>query len=336
MEKKQLYTINIKGWDDSISGIMESFTDKWVLIKRISCTYVFDGLTLVQRRHIKSCERNDDNKFREKVLAVKGVMDIPVPDIPLDERLAPIEWLCSQKKVVEFHIEDESKFFVGKVDKVQTNIIRWFSIDNRAIWDPVSDTLQIKTIVSIDIDTNYVIPLLAYHQVENGKIGKLCSFTIKGWDDTVTGIVCAVSSEWVLIKQIIGDFRYDGFALIRSKYIDLWNRDKGIPFRQEVLEALGVMDMPVPEIPLSDLNAPLLWLLQQKNTLSFTFAKEYTFRVGDLLGVEEGNISYRALSLEGEWLTGINHVSINSIRLIEWKSEYIQSLLLYTEACSKK
>ena len=27
-----------------------------------------------------------------------------------------------QKKVAEFHVEDDSKFFVGKVDKVQTNV----------------------------------------------------------------------------------------------------------------------------------------------------------------------------------------------------------------------
>lgn len=336
MEKKKLYTISIKGWEKSISGVVESFTDKWVLIKRISCTYMFDGFTLIQRRHIKSCKHDDDNKFNEKVLAANGIMDIPVPDIPLDGRLEPIEWLCSQKKVAEFHIEDESKFFVGKVNKVQANIIRWLSIDNRAIWDPVSCTLQIKTIVSIDMDTNYVTLLLAYHQVENEKIGKLCSFEIKGWKDTITGIVCAVTSEWVLIKQIIGDFKFDGFALIRSRYIDLWNRDKGIPFRQEVLNALGIMNIPVPNIPLDDLNAPLLWFLQQNDTLAFTFAKEYAFYVGDLVGIKKNNINYHALNPKGEWLADISHSSINSIRLIEWKTDYIQSLLKYSKAYSKE
>lgn len=336
MEKKKLYTISIKGWDDSISGIVECFTDKWVLIKRISCTYMFDGFTLIQRRHIKSCKHDDDNKFREKVLAAKGIMDIPVPDIPMEGRLDPIEWLCGQKKVAEFHVEDDSKFFVGKVDKVQTNIMRWFSIDNRAIWDPVACTLQIKTIVSIDMDTNYVTLLLAYHQVENEKIGKLCSFEIKGWDDTVTGVVCEVTPEWILIKQIIGDFQYNGFALIRSKYIELWNRDKGIPFKQEVLKALGVMDIPVPNIPLDDLDTPLLWLLRQNDTLSFTLARENSFYVGNLVGVKNGTINYHALSSKGEWLADISHSSINSIRLIEWKTDYIQSLLKYSKAYSKE
>ena len=49
MENKRLYTIYIKNWKDPISGIIESSSNYWVLIKRIPNDYILDGFAFIQR-----------------------------------------------------------------------------------------------------------------------------------------------------------------------------------------------------------------------------------------------------------------------------------------------
>jgi len=53
MENKRLYTIYIKNWKDPISGIIESSSNYWVLIKRIPNDYILDGFAFIQKCHIE-------------------------------------------------------------------------------------------------------------------------------------------------------------------------------------------------------------------------------------------------------------------------------------------
>lgn len=335
MENKKLYTISIKGWEESILGVIESFSKKWVLIKRISNMYTFDGFTLIQRRHIKFCRREEGNKFKEKVLAANGIMNMPIPEIPIDDRFSPIQWLCDHGKVVEFHVEDESKFYVGRIEKVQMNVVRWISIDNRGIWDttPGLCTLYLKTIVYFDINSNYVDSLIAYNQAERSPKDRLYLFEIKGWED-IFGVVCAVSAEWVLVKQIINDFRYNGFVLIRSKYIIRWGRDGNIPFREEVIKKLGIMDISVPDIPLNDLTSPFLWLAQQKEFLSLSHKKELDPYLGEIMKIKKHKIEYHTMTPKGVWKSAYWTCPMNDVCFVEWKTDYINSLLAYNKVCS--
>lgn len=169
MENKKLYTINIKNWEKPIVGIIEYSSCKWIVIKRIAIDYMFDGISLIQRRHIKSCKRTKDNKFAEKVLAAKGVIDITIPQIPLESSLFPIKWLCSQQKVVEFWTVEESTSYVGKINEVRTIMFHWTSMSSRGKWLTDTFTLKIKDIVSIDIDTDYILSLLIYNQSQTWK-----------------------------------------------------------------------------------------------------------------------------------------------------------------------
>ena len=66
MENKRLYTIYIKNWKDPISGIIESSSNYWVLIKRIPNDYILDGFAFIQKCHIESYKRTEEDRFKEK------------------------------------------------------------------------------------------------------------------------------------------------------------------------------------------------------------------------------------------------------------------------------
>ena len=73
MENKRLYTIYIKNWKDPISGIIESSSNYWVLIKRIPNDYILDGFAFIQKCHIESYKRTEEDRFKEKILIAKGL-----------------------------------------------------------------------------------------------------------------------------------------------------------------------------------------------------------------------------------------------------------------------
>lgn len=113
MENKRLYTIYIKNWKDPISGIIESSSNYWVLIKRIPNDYILDGFAFIQKCHIESYKRTEEDRFKEKILIAKGVMDIPVPEFSISNRLDLLNRLNALQCVVEIQTDLESSFFIG-------------------------------------------------------------------------------------------------------------------------------------------------------------------------------------------------------------------------------
>ena len=125
MENKRLYTIYIKNWKDPISGIIESSSNYWVLIKRIPNDYILDGFAFIQKCHIESYKRTEEDRFKEKILIAKGIMDIPVPEFSISNRLDLLNRLNALQCVVEIQTDLESSFFIGKLEEVKTSIFRW-------------------------------------------------------------------------------------------------------------------------------------------------------------------------------------------------------------------
>lgn len=133
MENKRLYTIYIKNWKDPISGIIESSSNYWVLIKRIPNDYILDGFAFIQKCHIESYKRTEEDRFKEKILIAKGIMDIPVPEFSISNRLDLLNRLNALQCVVEIQTDLESSFFIGKLEEVKTSIFdgnQWIIEEN--------------------------------------------------------------------------------------------------------------------------------------------------------------------------------------------------------------
>ena len=162
MEKGKLYSFEIKGWKEPICGIVEAFSVDWILIKWIINDFLFDGYSVIQRRHIKKCFQDENLLFKESVLRAKGVMDIPTPEIPIDSKSAPLKWFCDNMNIVLVSPIDESVCDVGKITKVLNRVFYLKTMDGEGKWDNVYDNCLLSEIVSFSIDTDYVKSLLIY------------------------------------------------------------------------------------------------------------------------------------------------------------------------------
>ena len=92
----------------------------WVLIKRIPNDYILDGFAFIQKCHIESYKRTEEDRFKEKILIAKGIMDIPVPEFSISNRLDLLNRLNALQCVVEIQTDLESSFFIGKLEEVKT------------------------------------------------------------------------------------------------------------------------------------------------------------------------------------------------------------------------
>lgn len=163
------------------------------------------------------------------------------------------------------------------------------------------------------------------------EIGKFYSFKIKGWQYAINGVVCDIGAEWILIKAIIGDFQYDGFSIIRTKHIKEWIHDERNIFIEHVLLTKGIMDIPFPNIPLDNPTTPFLWFLQQKEIIFFTPKDESDGFMGEIIKLTKRQFDLHPMLSEGIWSLETWTFSINNIIVIEWQSDYIKSLIKYSQ-----
>jgi len=167
------------------------------------------------------------------------------------------------------------------------------------------------------------------------EIGKFYSFKIKGWQGNIYGVVCALSPVWILVKVIVDDFRYDGFAIIQMKHIKEWIYDEKVAFREQVLRTKGIMDIPFPTVPLDSPNAPFSWFVQQKEIVFFIPKDESEAFMGKIIEVTKKKIDLHPVFADGTWNIDIWDFFINDIVVVEWQSHYIRSLMKYSRTiCS--
>lgn len=163
MEKGKFYEFKIKGWEDTINGIIEAISQEWVLVKWIISDYIFDGYAVIRKKYIKKCIQNENIIFQEGVLRAKGIMDIPVSNIPIDSNTSPFNWFCENKSVIVIYPIDESICDVGYITKVLKRVFYFKNMDHKGIWDTIEDNCLISDVVMISIGSDYVNSLLNYN-----------------------------------------------------------------------------------------------------------------------------------------------------------------------------
>lgn len=80
--------------------------------KRIPNDYILDGFAFIQKCHIESYKRTEEDRFKEKILIAKGIMDIPVPEFSISNRLDLLNRLNALQCVVEIQTDLESSFLL--------------------------------------------------------------------------------------------------------------------------------------------------------------------------------------------------------------------------------
>jgi len=144
-----------------ISGYLIDFNNDWTLIKYNPVDYVIDGYLILKTDKILKYKRDDDEKFREKVLKAKNL-------IPTDKDIFPITDLSETLQLISdrfgaFKIEkkDDTVCFIGRLVKITKENLIIQEIDAKAKWVE-TEKYKLKSIRTIEFDSDYVNSLILY------------------------------------------------------------------------------------------------------------------------------------------------------------------------------
>ena len=162
IEKGKLFSFEISDRKLKKQGILIAEGEDWLLTHCLFTDYILDGYMLLNKRYIKSINRNDENIFIEQVLNANKKLDILQNiDIPLLTDLL-LEWLYKNQIVFQIDNKRDDVCWIGKICDSTDKSIFLTNLTPKGIWETSYYTFRKNNIRIISFDTDYINSLLNY------------------------------------------------------------------------------------------------------------------------------------------------------------------------------
>ena len=154
--KLKVETYKIKGWEDTVTGLVISENDDWALVQNIPEDYRLDGYTIYRKKYIKKTWRNEDEKRVEYLLGLQETKVAVPKSFEFGTDVEMLRWIEKTYGVFEFQDYDEEALFYGKINKIikEKMIIDMVksdgSIEKKFDWK-----FSLKKIRAIAFDSDY-------------------------------------------------------------------------------------------------------------------------------------------------------------------------------------
>lgn len=166
-------------------------------------------------------------------------------------------------------------------------------------------------------------------------VGRLISVRFTDRKTPISGYVVDYSNDWTLMKFNPVDYVIDGSVILRHKNIEGFRASPVEKFREKVVRLKGVKIQKTDIVPLTDLGS-ILHHLTDKHGLFLLYTKSETAcYVGRLNSIDEKRLVIDYLNAKGKW-DGRMRFRPNDIRVIEFDSDYLNSLKLVSKGKHKK
>lgn len=147
-----------------ISGFLIDFNLDWTLIKYNVVDYVIDGYMLLKTQNILKYKRDDDDKFKEKVLFSKGIKITVKDKYPINNIIETLQLISKIFGAFQIGLKDDTVCFIGRL--VQANIKKIIirEIDPKAKWIE-NEEYKMSSIRTIEFNNDYVNSLIRYNKL---------------------------------------------------------------------------------------------------------------------------------------------------------------------------
>ncbi|MGA9639737.1 hypothetical protein [Flavobacterium sp.] len=159
---------------------------------------------------------------------------------------------------------------------------------------------------------------------------QLISIEFEDKKDIFTGFLIDWTEEWILLKNNPVDFIIDGFTILKNKNVKAIIQDKDHEFTEKVIKLKGLKTSAEEIIPLTDLASIISFLSRKYEIFQIAKKSDKAVYLGKLIELNEDELIMDFLGPEGDFEgeMGFKH---NKIRVIEFDTDYINSLKLIVE-----
>jgi len=164
---------------------------------------------------------------------------------------------------------------------------------------------------------------------------QLISIEFEDKKEIFTGFLIDWTDDWILIKNNPFDFIIDGYTILKNKNIKSIIQDKDHEFTERVIKLKGLKTSAEDIIPIHNLAAIINFLDQKYGIFQVAKKSDKAVYLGKLIELNDDELVLDFLGTEGEF-EGEMAFNLNKIRVIEFDTDYINSLKLVVEEDNKK
>ncbi|SHN13546.1 hypothetical protein [Flavobacterium xinjiangense] len=145
-----------------------------------------------------------------------------------------------------------------------------------------------------------------------------------------SGFLIDWTEDWILLKNNPVDFIIDGYTILKNKNVKAIIQDKDHEFTERVIKLKGLKTSAEQIIPLTDLSSIIHFLANKYEILQIATKSDKAVYLGKLIKLKEEELLIDFLGTEGQF-EGEMSFKPNKIRVIEFDTDYINSLKLIVE-----
>ncbi|MET4083528.1 hypothetical protein ABIB40_003500 [Pedobacter sp. UYP30] len=159
MKKKkyigQLISVKFKDRKTPIYGYVVDYNDDWTLMKSNPVDYVIDGYIIFRNKNIEGFRRDTDEKWREKVISLKGLQCTEKDIIPLIDLETILKYLTDNFSVFQVYLKSETACYLGRHKSINKKELIMDDLSPKGIW---KGKMKFRTdsISEIEFDTDYI------------------------------------------------------------------------------------------------------------------------------------------------------------------------------------
>ena len=163
---------------------------------------------------------------------------------------------------------------------------------------------------------------------------KLISFKYRERKDPICGFLIDFNENWTLIKNNPVDYIIDGYSILKTHNILKYKRDEFELFREKILIAKGLKPVANDKIPINDIYQTLKLISDKYGAFKIELKDDTICYIGRLVKIGKGQIIIQEIDSKAKWVEDERY-KLNSIRIIDFDTDYNNSLILYNKMKEK-
>lgn len=164
---------------------------------------------------------------------------------------------------------------------------------------------------------------------------QLISIEFDDKKEIFSGFLIDWTEDWILLKNNPVDFIIDGYTILKNKNVKSIIQDKDHEFTERVIRLKGLKTSAEEIIPLNDLSSIINFLADRYQIFQIATKSDKAVYLGKLIEINKEELVIDFLGPEGKF-EGEMSFKPNKIRVIEFDTDYINSLKLVVDEEKKK
>ncbi len=162
-------------------------------------------------------------------------------------------------------------------------------------------------------------------------LNKLVTLEFSDIKDSYSGFLLDFNEDWILLRNNPVDYVIDGFVILRNKNIERIIYDENSQFNEKVIRFKKIKLTNDSIIPLSSLENILSYLTNKYGIFQVATKRSNAVYLGRLSEINENEFFIDFLNTKGLF-DGEISFKIKKIRVIEFETDYINSLKIYSDS----